>query len=176
MPRTLRIEYLVAVAALAGCSRGTPSASADTTAVAAPAAAVAPPVDGALASSRTFNSLLGDFQFAVPDVWEQRYTATERANAPEFPGAKSVSEFMFLPMSGGTPPALLTIIQYPEAAWKTVSASGKVPGAVVAEGGGRVFVAQLLPSNPFPAGSEDAVAIAPMLLTREQVSKGMKIQ
>jgi hypothetical protein len=177
MSRTHRIEYLLAVAALAGCGRGTPSAAADTTATSAPVAApVAPPAGGALASSRTFNSLLGDFQFAVPDVWEQRYTATERAKAPEFPGARSVSEFMFLPMSGGTPPALLTIIQYPEADWKTVSASGKAPGSVVAEGGGRVFVAQLLPGNPFPAGSEDAVAIAPMLLTPEQVSKAMRIQ
>jgi hypothetical protein len=175
MRRTHRIEYLVAVAALAACGRGTPPAAADTTAAAPPVAAATPPA-GELASNRTFNSLLGDFQFAVPDVWEQRYTATERARAPEFPGAKSVSEFMFLPMSGGTPPALLTIIQYPEADWKAVAASGKAPGSVVAEGGGRVFVAQLLASNPFPAGSEDAVAIAPMLLTVDQVKKGIRTE
>jgi hypothetical protein len=170
------IGALVAGAALAACGRGTPPVNADTTAVAPPAAAVAAPANGELASSRTFNSLLGNFQFAVPDVWEQRYTATERAKAPEYPGARSVSEFMFLPMSGGTPPALLTIIQYSEAEWKVVSSSGKRPGPVVAEGGGRVFVAELLPSNPFPAGSEDAVAIAPMLLTAEQVSRAMRIQ
>jgi len=176
MSHTPRIEYLVAVAALAACGRGTPSAAADTTAAAAQVAAVAPPAGGELASSRTFNSLLGDFQFSVPDVWEQRYTATERAIAPEFPGAKSVSEFMFLPMSGGTPPTLLTIIRYAEPEWRTISASGKAPGPVVAEGGGRVFVAQLLTANPFPAGSEDAVAIQPMLLTPEQVSKAMRIQ
>ena len=117
-----------------------------------------------------------NFQFAVPDVWEQRYTATERVSAPEYPGAKSVSEFMFLPMSGGTPPALLTIIQYPEAEWKTIAGSGKAVGSVVAEGGGRVFVAQLLSSNPFPAGSEDAVAIAPMLVNAEQVKKAMRVE
>lgn len=176
MKRTLRIEYLVAVTALAGCGRGAPSAGADTTASAAPVAAVAPPAGGELASSRTFNSLLGNFQFAVPDAWEQRYTATERAKAPEFPGAKSVSEFLFLPMSGGTPPTLLTIIQYAEPEWKAIAASGKSPGSVVAEGAGRVFVAQLLSSNPFPAGSEDAAAIAAMLLTPEQVSKAMRIE
>lgn len=173
----MRIGYAVLTAALAACGRGTPSAAADTTAAAVPAAAQAPPAPaGELASSRTFNSLLGDFQFAVPDVWEQRYTATERASAPEYPGAKSVSEFMFLPMSGGTPPALLTIIQYPEATWKTVSGSGKAVGPVVAQGGGRVFVAQLLSSNPFPAGSEDAVAIAPMLLNAEQVQKAIRTE
>ena len=106
MKRTLRLGYLVAVTALAGCGRGTPSAAADTTAAAAPVATVAPPAGGELASSRTFNSLLGNFQFAVPDVWEQRYTATERGTAPEFPGAKSVSEFMFLPIgSNATSPA-----------------------------------------------------------------------
>jgi hypothetical protein len=174
MPR-IRIGYVVMTAVLAACGRGTPSVAADTTAAAAPAAVPAPPA-GELASSRTFNSLLGNFQYAVPDVWEQRYTATERVSAQEYPGAKSVSEFMFLPMSGGTPPVLLTIIQYPEASWKAISSSGKAAGSVVAEGGGRVFVAQLLTSNPFPAGSEDAVAIAPMLVTTEQVSKAMKIE
>jgi len=74
------------------------------------------------------------------------------------------------------PPALLTIIQYAEPEWKAIKASGKAPGPVVAEGGGRVFVAQFLPRNPSPAGSEDGVAIAPMLLTPEQVSKAMRIE
>ena len=165
------------LAVLAACGRGTPSAAADTTAAAAPAAPVAPPASGNLASSGTFTSLLGDFQFAVPDVWEQRYTATERAKAPEYPGTKTVTEFLFLPLSGGTPPALLTILQYSEKDWKAVGAGPSKPsGTVVAEGGGRVFVALLLVSNPFPAGSEDAVAIAPMLMTPEQVSKAMRIQ
>jgi hypothetical protein len=173
-----RVWCVVAAAVLSACGRGTPSAAADTTASAAPAVAAvaAAQPTGELASSRMFNSLLGDFQFAFPDVWEQRYTATERVSAPEYPGAKSVSEFMFLPMSGGTPPALLTIIQYPQAGWKAISGSGKAAGTVVAEGGGRVFVAQVLSSNPFPAGSEDAVAIAPMLLAPDQVTKAMKIQ
>lgn len=169
---------LIVAAVLAACSRGTPSAAADTTAAAAPpaAAAVVASPAGELTSSRTFNSLLGDFEFAVPDVWEQRYTATERAKAPEYPGAKSVSEFMFLPLSGGTPPVLLTLIQYAAAEWKTISASGKAPGTQVAEKGGRVFVASLLSTNPFPAGSEDAVAIAPMLLTTEQVGRAMTVR
>jgi hypothetical protein len=176
MRRSAFPGLLVVAAALAACGRGTPSAGADTTRAAPPAAAVTTPANGELASSRTFNSLLGDFQLAVPDVWEQRYTATERVKAAEYPGARSVSEFMFLPVSGGTPPVLLRIIQYPEAEWKVVSSSGKGPGPVVAEGGGRVFAAQLLAANPFPAGSEDAVAIAPMLLTAEQVSRAMRIQ
>ena len=80
-------------------------------------------------------------------------------------------------MSGGTPPALLTILQYSEKDWKAIGAGPSKPsGTVVAEGGGRVFVAVLLASNPFPAGSEDAVAIAPMMLTPEQVSKAMRIR
>jgi hypothetical protein len=174
-----RVWCVVAAAALSACGRGTPSAAADTTASVAPAAAaVAPaPPTGELASSRTFNSLLGDFQFAVPDVWEQRYTATERVNPPEYPKAKTVTEFLFLPLSGGTPPALLTIIQYSAKDWASLNAgSGKPEGSVVAEGGGRVFVALLLPSNPFPAGSEDGAAITPMLLNVEQVSKALRIE
>lgn len=172
-----RTGALAFAALLTACGRGTPPASADTAAAMPPAASAATTPPGELASSRTFNSLLGDFQFAVPDVWEQRYTATERAKAPEYPGARSVSEFMFLPLSGGTPPTLLTLIQYSEKDWRAVSAgAGKPGGSVVAEGGGRVFVALLLPSNPFPAGSDDAVAIAPMLLTPEQVQKAIRIE
>jgi hypothetical protein len=171
-----RIGYVVVTAVLAACGRGTPPAAADTTAAAAPTAAQPLAATGELASSRTFNSLLGNFQFAVPDIWEQRYTATERVSAPEFPGAKSISEFMFLPLSGGTPPVLLTIIQYSEAGWKDISGAGKAPGSVVAQGGGRVFVAQVLASSPFPAGSEDAVAIAPMLLNAEQVRKALRTE
>jgi hypothetical protein len=173
-----RIGYVAMTAVLAACGRGTPSGAADTTAAAAPAAAPAPPQAASeLASSRTFYSQLSDFQFAVPDVWEQRYTATERANAPEYPRSKTVSEFMFLALSGGTPPTLLTIIQYSQADWKAVSSgSGKPGGTVVSEGRGRVFVALFLPTNPFPAGSDDAVAIAGMMLTPEQVKKAMRVQ
>ena len=90
-----RIGCIMVAAVLAACGRGTPSAAADTTAAAAPAAPAAPAASGELASSRTFNSLLGDFQFAVPDVWEQRYTATERAKAPEYPGTKTVPSSCF---------------------------------------------------------------------------------
>ena len=172
-----RVGSLVTLVVLAACGRGTPSAAADTTTAAAPAAPVAPPASGALASSRTFTSLLGGFEFAVPDVWEQRYTATERAKAAEYPRTKTVSELLFLPMSGGTPPALVTILQYSEKDWKAIGTGPSKPsGTVVAEGGGRVFVAVLLASNPFPGGSEDAVAIAPMLMTPEQVSKALRIQ
>jgi hypothetical protein len=177
MQRTLGGFCLIAASVLAACGPGTPSAAADTAAAAPPAAAaVDAAAPGDLASSRTFNSLLGDFEFAVPDAWEQRYTATERARAPEYPGAKSVSEFMFLPLSGGTPPVLLTLIQYSASDWKTISASGKAPGTLVAEAGGRVFVASLLSANPFPAGSEDAIALAPMLLNAEQVRQALKTE
>ena len=185
MTRMQRLGCVVVTAVLSACGRGTPSAAADTTASVASASAAAAAAEaaaparpaGELASSRTFNSLLGDFQFAVPDVWEQRYTATERVNPPEYPRAKTVSEFIFLPLSGGTPPAVLTIVQYAAKDWTSLAASsGKPAGSVVAEGGGRVFVALLLPSSPFPAGSEDGAAITPMLLNAEQVSKAMKIR
>jgi hypothetical protein len=176
MPGMQRVWCVVAAAALSACGRGTPPVAADTTAPAVAAEAPSQPM-GELASSRTFNSLLGDFQFAVPDVWEQRYTATERVKPPEYPKAKTVTEFLFLPLSGGTPPALLTIIQYAAKDWTSLNAgSGKPAGSVVAEGGGRVFVALLLPSSPFPAGSEDGAAITPMLVNAEQVSKALRIE
>ena len=79
---------------------------------------------------------------------------------------------MFLPLSGGTPPALLTLIQYSAKDWKAIARPASPPGTVVAEGGGRVFVACCCRPIPFPAGSEDAVAIAPMLLTRGAGEQG----
>lgn len=141
------------------------------TAAAGAAAAPASP-SGPLASSRTFTSLLGHFEYAVPDAWEQRYTASERVKPPEYPGAASLTEFLFLPMSGGMPPSLLTIVAYPEATWKHLGS--KPAGTVVAEANGHVLVAVPLASNPFPAGSEDATAIAPMMITAEQVKAGIK--
>jgi hypothetical protein len=166
---------LLILGSLAACSRearvaadSTATAAADTAA----ATAAAAQATGDLASSRTFNSLLANFQFAVPDVWEQRYTATERINPADYPKAKSVAEFLFLPLSGGTPPVLLALVQYSEADWKALGAGAA--GTVVSDSGGRVFTAVLLKANPFPAGSEDGTAIAPMMLTVEQVRKALR--
>ena len=56
-------------------------------------------------------------------------------------------------MSGGTPPALLTILQYSEKDWKAIGAGPSKPsGTVVAEGGGRVFVARVAGLQSLPGG------------------------
>jgi hypothetical protein len=104
----------------------------------------------------------------VPDIWAQRYMATERRDPEEFPGAKTVTEFVFLGMSGGTPPSLLTLVRYPQG---TYSGLASKPGPVVASMGGDVIVMQRAGENPYPAGSDDAQAYDAMRISDKQVQK-----
>ncbi len=173
---------MIVAVALSACDKRSAQATADSTAAAATAAAAAASAaaapTGGLASSRTFNSLLANFEYAVPDIWEKRYTATERSRPAEYPKAKTVTEFLFLPLAdGNTPPAILTIIQYTDADWKAVSGMpGADPGTVVAVGEGRVLVAKPLKTVPYAAGSEDGGVLQGMLVTTDQVSKAITLR
>jgi hypothetical protein len=181
MNRAAQGAIMIVAVALGACDKRNAKAVADSTAAAAAAAAAAATAAatpaGGLASSRTFNSMLANYEFFVPDIWEKRYTATERSRPAEYPKAKTVTEFLFLPLAdGNTPPAILTIVQYSDADWKAVSATaGADVGSVVAEGEGRVLVAKPLTKVPYAAGTEDGTALQGMLVTVEQVKQAVKL-
>jgi hypothetical protein len=138
------------------------------------AARTAPAAGGSDASSRSFSSVLSHFEMAIPDRWEQRYTASERTEPDEYPGASSVVEFVFLPATGGEPPSLLTIIRYPRATWARIKGASPPVGQLLEEKGTNTFVAALPPSNPYPAGSEDGSAYDRMRVTLAQVKAGFR--
>ncbi len=165
---------------LAACSRGeaartetargdsAPAASPAPEAAAQPAAPAAPAEAGA---SRSFSSVLSRFEMKVPDVWAQRFTASERTQPVEYPGASSVVEFVFLPESGGEPPALLTIVRYPRAAWERSKAT--LPSAtLLQEVGQDAFVLVPAGKNPYPAGSADNAAFERMRVGEERIKPG----
>jgi hypothetical protein len=124
-------------------------------------------------ASRSFSALLSGFEMGVPDIWAQRYMATERRDPEEFPGAKTVTEFVFLGMSGGTPPSLLTLVRYPQG---TYSGLASKPGPVVASMGADVIVMQLAGKNPYPAGTDDAQAFDAMRIPDKQVQKLIRVR
>lgn len=160
---------MVALALTLACARGerpapaNQAATADTVAL-APAA----PVTGSdsLPANRSFSAILSGFEMRVPDLWGQRYLATERRDPDDFPGATTVTEFVFLGMSGGMPPSLLTLVRYPSARWDALP---NRTGTVVATTGKDVIVAQLPTTNPYPAGSDDARDYGAMWIAAGQV-------
>ncbi len=138
---------------------------------AAPAATPAPTVPSG--ATRSFTSVLSRFEMKVPDVWAQRFTASERTQPDEFPGASSVVEFTFLPESGGELPALLTILRYPRSTWER--SKGSLVGAtLLQEVGQDAFVAVPAGKNPYPAGSADNAAFEGMRVGLEVIKPGFK--
>ncbi len=160
---------MVALAVTLACARGERPAPANQVA-AADTAAAAPVTGGAsdsLPANRSFSAILSGFEMRVPDLWGQRYLATERRDPDDYPGATTVTEFVFLGMSGGTPPSLLSLVRYPSARWEALPTR---TGTVVATAGKDVIVAQLPTKNPYPAGSDDARDYGAMWITAGQVT------
>jgi hypothetical protein len=126
-----------------------------------------------LPASRSFSAILSGFEMAIPDRWGQRYMATERREPDEFPGARTVTEFVFLAVSNPTPSALLTLVRYPGGTYEGL---GQKPGPVVATVGNDVLAVQVPGANPFPAGTDDARAFDAMRLTEAQVRKLVRVR
>ena len=153
--------------ALAACGRSAPAASTARGDGATAVTAAAPaPTDSvpAQAAERTFSAVLAGFDFRVPASWGRRYSASERADPADFPGARHAVEFAYLPDQGGVPPVLLTVLVYDRARW----AGAKRVGDVVLEAGDRVFVAVRPEGNPLPAGSPDAARLDAIRLTVDE--------
>ncbi len=168
----MRARSLLAGAALvAACTARRAEQAAADSALTAP---VTPPRDTAAAApdttERWFSSVLGGFDLRIPVAWGQRFSASERSEPDEYPRAAAVVDVVFLAESGGVPPALVTVVRYPKAAWAAVSGPAGAAGTgVVAETATDVFVATVPTANPYPKGSPDAEAFGGMQLTLEQV-------
>lgn len=142
-------------------------APSETTSAAAPAA----PATATAGASRSFSSVLSRFEMKVPDVWAQRFTASERTDPDEYPGASSVVEFVFLPVSGGMPPTLLTILRYPRGEWERASATLK-GATLLQEAGQDAFLMVPAGKNPYPAGSADHEAFEAMRVGADLIQPG----
>jgi len=174
----MRARSLAALLLAAACNRAAPPASApaaDTVASAAVSAAPEPAQDSAAPEKIRFNSTVAGFRLDIPPTWGRRYTVSERSDPEEFPKAKHVVEFMYLPDEGGIPPVLLTIADYAAADWAAVK--GTSHGEVVAERGGQVWVA-IPPAKqtPLRKGSEDERRFEAARITTTQVKSGFSLK
>jgi len=73
------------------------------------------------------------------------------------------------------PQALLAVLVYDAANWTRLSSeSGPPPGDTIMTAGGRVYVASFPQSNPFEAGSRDAVAFDSMSVDMDYVRRAFR--
>lgn len=161
--------------ALVACGRttpATPAAGGDSAATAGAAPASAEPAPAVAPAERSFSAVLAGFDFRVPTSWGRRYSASERADPADFPGARHAVEFVYLPDEGGVPPLLLTILVYDRARW----GAAKRVGDVVRESGDRVFVAVRPEGNPLPAGSPDATRLDATRLSVDEVRERLMVR
>ena len=168
---------LVPLMLLIACGKPPAPASvasmADSSAV---ATTTAPAADTAAAPEQLhFNSIIAGFDFEIPASWGRRYTVSERAEPDEYPRAKHLVEFMYLPDEGSMPPTMLAVLAYSAADWNAVRGSSK--GQVVAEKDGRVWVA--VPAGKdtlFRPGSPDAQRFEARRVTTEQVKHAISVR
>jgi hypothetical protein len=165
------------LALLLACGKsGMPAGGQPAVDSAAATTATAPVADSAAAPEQLhFNSIIAGFDFDIPRSWERRYTVSERAEPEEYPKAKHLVEFMYLPDEGSMPPTMLAVVVYGAADWNAVRGSSK--GQVVAEREGNVWVA--VPAGKdtlFKPGSPDAQRFEARRVTIEQVKQAISLR
>jgi hypothetical protein len=171
------IRRLTPLLLVAACGKpATPASTpgADTAALAATSAASAatapaPAADSSAAPETLhFTSSIAGFDLTIPAAWGRRYTVSERSEPEEFPKARHVVEFMYLPDEGGIPPTWLSVLEYSAGDWAAVKA--RSTGEVVAERDGRVWVAIPPPkTTPLRKGSPDEQRFEAGRVTAAQV-------
>ena len=174
------LRRVVPLLLLWACGRpGTPAnaPAADTMAAdtSAAASAATAPADSSAPERITFASTIADFQLAIPASWGRRYTVSERVEPSDYPKARHVVEFMYLPDEGGVPPTMLAIADYGLADWNAVKGSSR--GQVVAEKGDRVWVAvPAEKTTPLTKGSPDEKRFEAARVTPAQVKSALTVR
>ncbi len=115
---------------------------------------------------------LGSYTLALPERWKGHFrvdSLSTQGRGTALPGAVV---FNYIPSDSSIrPQALLVVAVYDSAAWQAVrKEGGPPPGDSVAAKNGKVFVVGLPQSNPFPAGSPDAMVFQLLALKQTEVS------
>jgi hypothetical protein len=113
--------------------------------------------------------------FDAPAGWDDRVTMEDESVAP---GAlhQSARAFLYVPSDTTVrPQALLAVLVYDSANWARLSSEpGPPAGDTIMTAAGRVYVASLPQSNPFEAGSRDAVAFDSMSVDMSYVRRAFR--
>jgi hypothetical protein len=114
--------------------------------------------------------------FDAPSAWDDRVTMEDESVAP---GAQhhSARAFLYAPADTSVrPQALLAVLVYDSTGWSRLAGEGgPPPGDTIMTREGRVYVASLPQSNPFQAGSRDALAFDSMAVTIDYVRGAFRL-
>jgi CubicO group peptidase (beta-lactamase class C family) len=100
------------------------------------------------------------FAMALPPSWEARVRAsyqTGKAAKERHPKATGAVPFRYTQYGGTNAPPILTILIFPSSEWRALVKAGAAPpgSEVLANRGGRTWVAVPLAENPYVPGSAD---------------------
>lgn len=114
----------------------------------------------------------GAFDLLLPTRWEGHYRVDSLSTAERGRARPGALVFQYLPADTTIrPQALMVLAVYDSAAWRAALAEGgPPPGDSVASNAGRVFVIGLPQSNPFAAGTPDAVVFEVLQLKPAELS------
>lgn len=132
--------------------------------------------DSALAQMYVYNNDRS-LTLTPPERWTNRFRTdtlptVERGTA--LPGALNL---VYVPVdSTAIPQTLVVVAVYDSAAWRAVKTEGgPPPGDSVMTHNGRVYVLSLPQSNPFEAGSADALSFDSLALTAAEKARLIKV-
>jgi hypothetical protein len=130
-------------------------------------------------AANVFRSGAAGFRLALPEAWVGRSQVLEAAAQTASirrPKALHIVQFVYMPAdTARAAQGLLDVTVYDSADWIALSAEpGPPPGEVIAEREGRVWVASLPQSNPFPGGA-DSVQYAAMRMDPEALKRAFSL-
>lgn len=138
-----------------------------------------PPLGSIPTDDLIYDHQAAGFTLTFPPSWHDRYDVDARSGpiaAARWPLTIHAITFVYKPVEPDQPqPELMTVLVYHRAGWEEIAAGPGAPGKVVAEQGDDVYVAAVASSNPFPAGSGDAVNFNAMRLTAGDVKEALTL-
>ena len=128
---------------------------------------------------RRWESREAGFALRYPESWAGRLGPiylTGKEAQEQHPKAAGAARFRFMRSGGGRPEAVLTVLVFPTSDWRALAREGKpLPGTVLANRGGRTWVAVLPAENPYAAGTSDRKAFEEMRVGIAAIQSGFRL-
>ncbi|MFN2387019.1 MAG: serine hydrolase domain-containing protein [Thermoanaerobaculia bacterium] len=128
---------------------------------------------------RRWESREAGFALRCPESWAGRVAPvylTGKDVAEQHPKAVGAARFRFMRSGEGRPEPILTVLVFESRDWRALAREGKaLPGSVLANRGGRTWVAVLPKDNPYAAGSPDQKAFDEMRVDLGAIESGFQL-
>jgi len=128
---------------------------------------------------RRWESREAGFALGYPESWAGRLGPihlTGKDAQEHHPKAIGAVRFRFMRSGGGRPEPVLTVLVFKAPDWRALAREGKpLPGSVLANRGGRTWVAVLPDENPYAAGTSDRKAFEEMRVDLAAIRRGFRL-